>query len=44
MSNITGMFIIGFVIFVGYIYALLRAITWGHKSQEEETIKERKND
>ena len=32
------MFFIGFIIFVGYIYALLKAITWGHKSQEEERL------
>jgi len=38
MSNITVMFIICFIIFAGYIYALLKAIMWGHKSQEEERL------
>ena len=32
----TGMFIIGFVIFVLYMFGLLYAIWWGHTSQREE--------
>ena len=32
------MFIVGFVIFAVYLYALLRAIYWGHKSQRDEMI------
>jgi len=32
------MFFIGGIIFIGYIYGLLRAIRWGHKSQEEERL------
>ena len=36
--NMTIMFIVGFVIFAVYIYALLRAVSWGHKSQREEML------
>ncbi len=32
----TWMFIIGFVIFVGYMIGLVKAILWGHNSQREE--------
>tara|TARA_R100000541_G_scaffold9401_7_gene17026 strand:- start:3317 stop:3535 length:219 start_codon:yes stop_codon:yes gene_type:complete len=32
------MFIVGAVIFAIYIYALLRAIYWGHNSQKEERL------
>ena len=32
----TWMFIIGFVIFVGYMAGLIKAILWGHNSQREE--------
>jgi len=32
------MFIVGFVIFVIYIYALLRAIKWGHDSQRKDLL------
>ena len=38
MTNMTIMFIVGFVIFAVYIYALLRAVSWGHKSQREEMM------
>mgnify|MGYP005646597461 CR=1 FL=1 len=37
-QNMTIMFIVGFVIFAVYIYALLRAVSWGHKSQREEML------
>ena len=37
-ENMKVMFLIGFIIFVGYIYALIKAIMWGHKSQEEERL------
>ena len=33
-----GMFIVGFIIFAVYIYALLRAIYWGHNSQREDQL------
>ena len=32
------MFAVGFIIFAVYIYALLRAIYWGHSSQREEMM------
>ena len=32
------MFVVGFFIFVVYIYALLRAIYWGHNSQREDML------
>ena len=32
----TWMFVIGFVIFVGYMFGLIYAILWGHNSQREE--------
>ena len=32
----TWMFVIGFVIFVGYMIGLIYAILWGHNSQREE--------
>ena len=32
----TTMFIVGFCIFVVYLYALLKAIHWGHTYQSEE--------
>ena len=34
--NTPIMFIVGCVIFVVYLYALLRAIHWGHTSQRDE--------
>ena len=39
MSNdMKVMFLIGGIIFAGYIFGLLKAIMWGHKSQEEERL------
>ena len=38
MNNLTLMFIIGFIIFAIYVYALLKAIMWGHKSQRDERL------
>ena len=32
------MFAVGFIIFAVYIYALLRAIYWGHTKQREEML------
>ncbi len=32
------MFAVGFFIFAVYIYALLKAIYWGHNSQREEML------
>ena len=32
------MFFIGFIIFAVYIYALLRAIYWGHNSQRQDML------
>ncbi len=32
------MFAVGFVIFVVYIYALLKAIKWGHDSQRKDLL------
>ena len=32
------MFVIGFIIFAVYIYALLRAIYWGHNQQREDML------
>ena len=37
-SNMIAMFIIGFVIFAVYLYALLRAIYWGHNSQNQDML------
>jgi len=36
----TSMFIIGFIIFVGYLYGLLKAIIWGHTSQRDDMEKD----
>ena len=35
-GEMQAMFFIGFIIFVVYMYALLRAIYWGHNSQRED--------
>ena len=32
------MFFIGFIIFAVYIYALLKAIYWGHNSQRQDML------
>ena len=32
------MFFVGFFIFAIYVYALLRAIYWGHNSQKEDRL------
>lgn len=32
------MFVVGFVIFVIYIYALLKVIKWGHDSQRRDLL------
>ena len=32
------MFVVGFIIFVIYIYALLKAIKWGHDSQRRDLL------
>ncbi len=32
------MFLIGGIIFAGYLFGLMKAIMWGHKSQEEERL------
>ena len=37
-GNMTVMFVIGFVIFVIYLYALLKAIYWGHNSQKQDLL------
>ena len=37
-SNMIAMFIIGSVIFAVYLYALLRAIYWGHNSQRQDSL------
>ena len=37
-NNMIAMFIIGFIIFAIYLYALLRAIYWGHNSQREDQL------
>ena len=37
-SGMKVMFGIGFVIFAIYIYALLRAIYWGHNSQRKDLL------
>ena len=37
-NNMVAMFIIGFVIFAVYLYALLRAIYWGHNSQKQDML------
>ena len=36
--EIKVMFFVGFFIFAIYVYALLRAIYWGHNSQREEML------
>ena len=36
----TTMFIVGFCIFVVYLYALLKAIHWGHTSQRDEFMQD----
>ncbi len=36
--NMIIMFAIGFAIFVIYMFMLLKAIMWGHKSQEQERL------
>tara|TARA_B100000424_G_scaffold147539_1_gene112459 strand:- start:1076 stop:1330 length:255 start_codon:yes stop_codon:yes gene_type:complete len=36
--NMIIMFAIGFAIFVVYMFMLLKAIMWGHKSQEQERL------
>tara|TARA_Y100000592_G_scaffold79356_1_gene125134 strand:+ start:979 stop:1284 length:306 start_codon:yes stop_codon:yes gene_type:complete len=37
-GNMLVMFIIGFIIFSVYLYALLRAIYWGHNSQKQDML------
>ena len=37
-GNMLVMFIIGFIIFIVYLYALLKAIYWGHNSQREDML------
>jgi len=37
-SGMKIMFGIGFIIFAVYIYALLRAIHWGHNSQRQDML------
>ena len=37
-NNMIIMFVIGFIIFAVYIYALLRAIYWGHNQQREDML------
>ena len=37
-SGMKIMFGIGFIIFAVYIYALLRAIHWGHSSQRKDLL------
>ena len=32
------MFLVGGIIFTGYIFGLMKAILWGHRSQEEERL------
>jgi len=39
-TNMKIMFIVGSVIFFVYIYALLRAIYWGHNSQREDMLRD----
>ena len=39
-TNMKIMFIVGSVIFFVYIYALLRAIYWGHNSQREDMLQD----
>ena len=34
------MFIIGFIIFAGYMVGLLTAIIWGHNSQRDEMLQD----
>lgn len=36
--NMTIMFIVGCVIFFVYLFALLKAIHWGHNSQREDML------
>jgi hypothetical protein len=37
-GEMIGMFVIGFIIFIGYMYALLKAIYWGHNSQKQDML------
>ena len=37
-GELVGMFVIGFIIFIGYMYALLKAIYWGHNSQKQDML------
>jgi len=37
-TNMKVMFAVGFIIFVVYIYVLLRAIKWGHDSQRKDLL------
>ena len=37
-GELVGMFVIGLIIFIGYMYALLKAIYWGHNSQREDML------
>ena len=37
-SGMKVMFGVGFIIFAVYIYALLRAIYWGHNSQRKDLL------
>lgn len=37
-SEMKVMFVVGFIIFVVYIYALLKAIKWGHDSQRRDLL------
>ena len=32
------MFFIGFIIFIVYMFMLVKAITWGNKSQDQENL------
>lgn len=36
----TWMFIIGFIIFAGYMVGLIKAILWGHNSQRDEMMQD----
>ena len=37
-NDMKVMFLIGGIIFAGYLFGLMKAIMWGHKSQEEERL------
>ncbi len=37
-GELVGMFVIGLIIFIGYMYALLKAIYWGHNSQKQDML------